>query len=179
MLYLTGGAARKNIAIAAVCLSALYWPSLVSAQFNPRVNLSPDSIAVPVGTSSPITVALEEPIICPAVTPAEPCQVLLELTFPSNTGVTFNPSSLVWEPENWNQAQTFEVTVAAGTLVATANGSDVITLSSRSELYSGFQPGFQLTVGAVVSPVPLAPLWLLGIMAGLLTLVGMRKLRRA
>jgi hypothetical protein len=167
MLYLTGSAARKNIAIAAVCLSALYWPSLVSAQ-NPRVNLSPDSIAV----------ALEEPILCPAVTPAEPCQVLLELTFPSNTGVTFNPSSLVWEPENWNQAQTFEVTVAAGTLVATANGSDVITLSSRSELYSGFQPGLQLTVGAVVSPVPLAPLWLLGMMAGLLSLVAVRKLRK-
>ena len=179
MLYLTGSAARKNIAIAAVCLSALYWPSLVYAQPNPRVNLSPDSIAIPVGTSSPITVALAEPIFCPVVTPAEPCQVLLELTFPSNTGVTFNPSSLVWEPENWQQAKTFEVTVAAGTLVATANGSDVITLSSRAELYSVFQPEFQLTAGAVVSPAPLAPLWLLGVMAGLLSLVGINVLRKA
>jgi hypothetical protein len=29
------------------------------------------------------------------------------------------------------------------------------------------------------TPVPTSPLWLLGIMAGLLSLVGMRKLRKA
>ena len=63
--------------------------------------------------------------------------------------------------------------------MATANGSDVITLSSRAELYSVFQPEFQLTAGAVVSPAPLAPLWLLGVMAGLLSLVGINVLRKA
>jgi len=63
--------------------------------------------------------------------------------------------------------------------VATANGSGVITLSSRAELYSGFQPEFQLTAGAVARPVPLAPLWLLGVMAGLLSLVGIKAFRKA
>jgi hypothetical protein len=74
--------------------------------------------------------------------------VSLELNWTESAGVTFTPSTLVWEAGEFTQTREFVITVAEGTFVTTAMNGEIIELSSRSELYAGFQPQFQLTVGS-------------------------------
>jgi hypothetical protein len=105
---------------------------------------TPNTISVVEGVSSPITVKLAEPIICP--NGIDPCDVVLTFAYPV-AGVTFNPSSLSWSNETWNQSQTFTVVVAAGVSSASASGNEVVALASDSELYRGYEPEFTVVGG--------------------------------
>jgi hypothetical protein len=154
-------------------LLVMFGPLTANAQGDPRVMFTPNTISVVEGVSSPITVKLAEPIICPNGT--DPCDVVLTFAYPV-AGVTFNPSSLSWSNATWDQSQTFTVVVAAGVSSASASNNEVETLASKSELYNGYQPQFTLSVGEP-QPVPFAPLWLMGAVAALLLLLGLNRLR--
>ena len=154
-------------------LLVMFGPLTVNAQGDPRVMFTPNTISVVEGVSSPITVKLAEPIICPIG--KDPCDVVLTFAYPV-AGVTFNPGSLSWSNETWNQSQTFTVVVAAGVSSASASGNEVVALASDSELYRGYEPEFTSSVGEP-QPVPFAPLWLMGAAALLLLLLGLNRLR--
>ena len=154
-------------------LLVMFGPLTVNAQGDPRVMFTPNTISVVEGVSSPITVKLAEPIICP--NGIDPCDVVLTFAYPV-AGVTFNPSSLSWSNATWNQSQTFTVVVAAGVSSASASGNEVVALASGSELYRGYEPEFTSSVGEP-QPVPFAPLWLMGAAALLLLLLGLNRLR--
>ena len=154
-------------------LLVMFGPLTANAQGDPRVMFTPNTISVVEGVSSPITVKLAEPILCPNGT--DPCDVVLTFAYPV-AGVTFNPSSLSWSNATWNQSQTFTVVVAAGVSSASASGNEVVALASDSELYRGYEPEFKSSVGEP-QPVPFAPLWLMGAAALLLLLLGSNRLR--
>ena len=154
-------------------LLVMFGPLTVNAQGDPRVMFTPNTISVVEGVSSPITVKLAEPIICPIG--KDPCDVVLTFAYPV-AGVTFNPGSLSWSSATWNQSQTFTVVVAAGVSSASASGNEVVALASDSELYRGYEPEFKSSVGEP-QPVPFAPLWLMGAAALLLLLLGLNRLR--
>ena len=163
----------KFLTLLNLFLLVMCGPLTANAQGDPTVMFTPNTISVVEGVSSPITVKLAEPIICP--NGIDPCDVVLTFAYPV-AGVTFNPSSLSWSNETWNQSQTFTVVVAAGVSSASASNNEVETLASKSELYNGYQPQFTLSVGEP-QPVPFAPLWLMGAVAALLLLLGLNRLR--
>ena len=119
-------------------------PLTANAQVDPRVMFTPNTISVVEGVSSPITVKLAEPIICPNGT--DPCDVVLTFAYPV-AGVTFNPSSLSWSNATWDQSQTFTVVVAAGVSSASASNNEVETLASKSELYNGYRASIYVVGG--------------------------------
>ena len=163
----------KFLTLLSLFLLVMCGPLTANAQGDPRVMFTPNTISVVEGVSSPITVKLAEPIICP--NGIDPCDVVLTFAYPV-AGVTFNPSSLSWSNETWNQSQTFTVVVAAGVSSASASGNEVVALASDSELYRGYEPEFKSSVGEP-QPVPFAPLWLMGAAALLLLLFGLNRLR--
>ena len=163
----------KFLIMLSLFLLVMFGSLTANAQGDPRVMFTPNSISVVEGVSSPITVKLAEPIICP--NGIDPCDVVLTFAYPV-AGVTFNPSSLSWSNETWNQSQTLTVVVAAGVSSASASGNEVVALASDSELYRGYEPEFKSSVGEP-QPVPFAPLWLMGAAALLLLLLGSNRLR--
>ena len=163
----------KFLIMISLFLLVMCGPLTANAQGDPRVMFTPNTISVVEGVSSPITVKLAEPIICP--NGIDPCDVVLTFAYPV-AGVTFNPSSLSWSSETWNQSQTLTVVVAAGVSSSSASGNEIVTLASNSELYRGYEPEFTSSVGEP-QPVPFAPLRLMGALALLLILLGVNRLR--
>lgn len=178
MFYRFRSLASRSGAIAAVLFSALCWSNLVTAQSGGRVAFTPETAVVTAGTSASIRVMLDEPIICPPSTPPVQCLLQLELVPPSS-GVTFSTETLEWLAADWSQERSFVITVAEGTPLT--EFVDVMTLiSTTAEYYNGYDPSFRLTAGSALPvPVPINALWLLCSLTVVLSVFGVRRLKRA
>ena len=89
---------------------------------------------------------LAEPIIAP---PGELAAVVLNF---SHAGLTFIPDSLVWTNDDW---QALKATFAITSPDAVAGeASDVVSVTSGSELYKNYVPNFTVKIYSTPLPPP-------------------------
>ena len=139
----------KKFLIAVLALAALICGQPANAVGH-KVVFSNQSPELELGASVTLTLRLDQPIICdPSVT----CQVAIDFTGSTPTGITIAPTQVVWQSSEWSQERTIEVALAAD---ATDLQGQTITvtgqLTTNSSYYAPETPSFTVNVPAAIDP---------------------------
>ena len=108
-----------------------------TSAYKPRIHADPETLVLQPGGCLNTTWELEEPIIVPRETDER-----LNISFFAE-GLEFDPPMLQWSPSEWTLSRTLRVCATAAAKVGLYESDSV---SSNSELYSGFDPAFTISV---------------------------------
>ena len=139
---------RFSVAAVLVLLISAY--DVAPANAVPRISSTPATLTVQEGNSTTITIALDEPIICPG----PPCQVSLTFSSSDPNLVTFSPSTLTWLSTDWTQTRTLSISALAD---QTYKGNQSISVSATAVSASEFYSGFRLNVSVSTIEIDRSP----------------------
>ncbi len=142
-----------TLIVATLLCALLVLPTAANA-LPGRIRFTPSTASLTEGESQLVSVALDEPIICPTMDST--CVVTLPLVVSDPTRATTSVDHITFASSEWATTKTFTVTALNDYVANTSNTITVgATAVSNSEYYSGFHPTMTLTLtdlGAAPAP---------------------------